>query len=774
MTESRGITDTMFVFAFYQPSLAEYTVTFHRGSEVVMESVVKYNSAIGGAAALDMFDGGIALMYRDQAMTRPMSVNTVIIGDTDVYVREVPGIYEAERDADGNVIGNTVSVSHDEGTLSRMVSEKGRVVLCDISQFGSGCVASIDAGSIRKAAERFGEDAMLSIGAPRGTVSIRAGDLVSLGDGDVTLAINNGPSSIKITSALKRINYSAFYSIVLRVGGHAVTELSEGMSPAAFDIPVSLSEGLHGAAWNITSRGAIETMDAVFSDGVVSFSSRTIQFYAVGTDSEGASEVKEQVVVPYGETLYTTVSEAGVQRIMLTSMAVDCLGGVLFVPSSFNTRQLVAADSGAFNDVRNASAIVVPGSVHRFSWENWYNAVPDVYFLGDAPLFEGDVPSSVTLHRLQGASGWDGSVDELPVYLYDGAYKKDPFSFYYYIVNGEAVVHRYVAGVYVQIPRSVTAGGSEYPVSYIGCSAFMMSKDLYDVYGLRYKAYGLETVEIPSSVRDIMTDAFRGSTVKTVYDMGAVERIWDGAFSGCSSMSGIGYPDTLLFIGPGAFRGCSAKTFAKVNLPDGIRVIGEGAFYGCSSVTGAKLGKNIEAIPADCFGFCSALNSISVPDSVRTIGESAFFNCGSILYMDLNNAVSVGRSAFANSGSASMLECVVFGEPLSSLGAGAFSNCSSIAEIEAYCPWPGGMDEAFPGLDLGSVSYYVETEDYDTWKSHYDKVELLDEVVEERKDNTMTYVSVGLLIFFVAAGILSFRYRMRRCPRWMRGRSCSC
>ena len=756
------ITDTLFVFAFYQPSLAEYTVTFHRGSDVVMTSVVKYNSALGGAAALDMFDGGIALMYRDAELTRPMGVDSVIIGNTDVYVREVPGIYEAERDPAGSVIGNVVRVSHDASTVSRMASEGGRVVLFDISQFGSGCVASIDSASIRAAADRFGDDVLFSMAVPRGTVSIRAGDLCSLADGDdVTLAINNGPSSIKITTALKRINYSVFYSVVLKTGGHTVTELPEGLSPAVFDIPVSLAQGLHGAAWNITSRGALEQMDADYSGGAVRFSSRVIQFYAVGTDSEGASEVKEQVVVPYGDVVCSIASEQGVQKNTLVSMAVDCLGGVLFMPSSFNSRQVVAVDAGAFNDVRNASAIVVPGSVARFSWENWSSSVPDVYFLGDAPKFAGEAPSSVTVHRLEGASGWDGSVDTIPLYLYEGAYKKDPFSFYYYIVNDEVVVHRYVSGVYVQIPKSVTAGGSERPVSYIGCSAFMLSADMYDAYGLRYTNHSLETVEIPSSVRDVMTDAFRYSGLKTVYGMGAVERIWDGAFSGCTSLSGVSFPDTLLFIGDGAFRGCSGKTFAKVNLPDGLRVLGSGAFYGCSNVTGAKLGKTIAAIPADCFGFCSALNSITIPDSVRTIGEGAFFNCSSLLYMDLNNVVSVGRTAFSNSGAAPLLECVVFGESLASLGEGSFSNCTSLAEIEAYCPRPGGMDEAFAGVDLGSISYYVKTEDYDGWKAHYDNVDLLDEAVEEKKDHTMTYVIIGLLVFFVIAGLVSFRYRMK-------------
>ncbi len=758
------IRDTMFVYAYYAPFPAEYSVAFHHGGEIVRQDVREYNSPIGGAAALDIFGGsGIALFYRDSALSVPMSVDTVVIGDTDVYVRKVPGIYAAERDPSGNVIGNSISVSHDASTAAEIRAENGEATLYDISQFGSGFIASIDAGSVRLAAEKTGPDAMLKMSVPRGSVSMKASELLSLAEGgDITLSVSNGPSSIRMVSALKRINYSAFYSVALKVGGRSITDLSETGSEARLSFPLDLAEGLHGAAWNISSKGVLTQMESEYEGGTVSFVSPVVQFYAVGTDSEDAAAVKEQVVNPAGKTSFTRISAGGGYAAELTSMSIDNLGDILFLPSSLGSDPLVSVAQGALNDVRNAPAVVVPATASKFSWYNWSNSVADVYFLGDMPEFLGDAPSSVAVHRLSGTSGWDPSVDAVPLLLYDGAYKKDPFSFLYFIIDGKAVVHRYVTGIYVQIPRYVSAMGSVYPTVAIGNSAFMLADgSAYDIYGLSYRDYNLETVEIPSSVADIMADAFRGSTVRNVFGMDSAVRIWDGAFGSCRNLSAPSLPDSLLYIGEGGFRGCSAKTFARVTLPDSLKAMGDSAFYGCSNLVGAKLGGSIAAIPDSCFANCSSLGSITFPKSLKSIGNGAFYNCGDITYIDLAEVETLGSDAFANSRASSELECVVIGESMASMGAGAFSGCSSIAEIEAHGPRPSNMDEVFPGVDLSSVKYYVETEDRRSWEEHYSDVEILDEDENVSKDNSLTYFTLGMLAFFVIAGLVSLRYRMK-------------
>ena len=758
------VRDTMFVYAYYAPFPAEYTVSFHYGSDVVRKDVREYNTPIGGAAALDIFEGeGIALFYRDSGLSIPMSVDDVVIGNTDVYVKKIPGIYAAERDASGNVIGNAISVSHNQSTASEVPVENGEAILYDISQFGSGFIASIDKESVRLAAEKVGSGTLLKMSVPRGSVSMKASDMLLLAEGgDITLSVSNGPSSIRMASALKRINYSAFYSVALKVGGRSITDLTEMGSEAKLSFPVDLAEGLNGAAWNISSKGVLTQMESEYDGREVSFRSPIIQFYAVGTDSENAGTVKEQVIVPTGKTSFSRVSVGSGYAAELTSMSIDNLGDILFLPSSLGSNALVSVAQGALNDVRNAPAIAVPATVSKFSWNNWSNSVADVYFLGDKPEFFGEVPASVTVHRLSGASGWDSETDEVPVLLYDGAYKKDPFSFYYFIIDGKAIVHRYVSGVYVQIPRYVSAMGNVYPIVAIGNSAFMLAEGSdYELYGLSYRDYNLETVEIPSSVTDIMADAFRGSTVRNVFGMDSVVRIWDGAFGSCRSLSSPSLPDSLLYIGEGGFRGCSAKTFARVSLPGSLKSMGDAAFYGCSNLVGVKLGDSIVAIPDSCFANCVSLGGITFPASVKSIGNSAFYNCGDITYVDLAGVESLGSDAFANSRSSSELECVVIGESMKTMGTGAFSGCSSIAEIEAHCPWPANIQEVFSGLDLSSVKYYVETEDRKSWEEHYSDVEILDEEDNVKKDNSLTYFTLGMLVFFIIAGIVSFRYRMK-------------
>ncbi len=68
------------------------------------------------------------------------------------------------------------------------------------------------------------------------------------------------------------------------------------------------------------------------------------------------------------------------------------------------------------------------------------------------------------------------------------------------------------------------------------------------------------------------------------------------------------------------------------------------------------------------------------------------------------------------------------------------------------------MDGAFQGVDLTEMKVYATSDVAGDW-SDFD-VELLDEP-EEPPDRTMTYIVLGMIAFFVVAGILSFRYRTK-------------
>ena len=138
------------------------------------------------------------------------------------------------------------------------------------------------------------------------------------------------------------------------------------------------------------------------------------------------------------------------------------------------------------------------------------------------------------------------------------------------------------------------------PVTAIGDSAF-------------YGCTGLTSITIPDSVTSIGFDAF--------YD--------------CSSLTRINIPDSVTSIGDYVFEGCRSLT--SITIPDGITSIGKCAFYNCSSLTSATIGNGVTSIGKWAFYNCFSLTSITIPDSVTSIGDYAFYNC-----LSLTNVIYCG------------------------------------------------------------------------------------------------------------------------------------
>lgn len=80
-------------------------------------------------------------------------------------------------------------------------------------------------------------------------------------------------------------------------------------------------------------------------------------------------------------------------------------------------------------------------------------------------------------------------------------------------------------------------------------------------------------------------------------------------------------------IGSYAFIGTVNDQLKTVLLPNSVTAIGEGAFAGCTHMTGIFLGTSMNTIESYAFAACSSLISITIPASVTSIGESAFRSC---------------------------------------------------------------------------------------------------------------------------------------------------
>ena len=98
----------------------------------------------------------------------------------------------------------------------------------------------------------------------------------------------------------------------------------------------------------------------------------------------------------------------------------------------------------------------------------------------------------------------------------------------------------------------------------------------------RYKTFS--SVTLPSTIRTIGSQAFRGCGNLTKADMGStqVTRIEEMTFYYCTQLETIYLPNSIEYIGANAFGYTSKKSFV---LPTTIATIGNQAFIGCTSTT---------------------------------------------------------------------------------------------------------------------------------------------------------------------------------------------
>ena len=169
----------------------------------------------------------------------------------------------------------------------------------------------------------------------------------------------------------------------------------------------------------------------------------------------------------------------------------------------------------------------------------------------------------------------------------------------------------------VNIQQQVLYEGVYYPVRVIGSNAFRNCDQI-------------TSVNIPSSVTDIMASAFRNSGISGSLNIpSAVTSIGAYAFAGCEKLSGeITLPSKLTEISDGVFENCSNIT--SVNIPASVTSIGEYAFENCNNLAcDIELPSTLNEIKREAFENCSSITgTITIPASCTTIGEMAFCGIG--------------------------------------------------------------------------------------------------------------------------------------------------
>ncbi len=182
------------------------------------------------------------------------------------------------------------------------------------------------------------------------------------------------------------------------------------------------------------------------------------------------------------------------------------------------------------------------------------------------------------------------------------------------------------------------------------------------------------------------------------------DRVSDGAFKNCTSLSSITLPAGLESIGKDAFMGCkSLKAFA---FGASLTAIGDGAFE-ASGLESADMSAStsLTSVGAWAFAKCAALASVVLPESVQTVGQGAFFDdavlASVVLPSDLKNVedfVMTGNAALTDDGiipanaesigrytykGMSGMERIIIPAGVTSIGDNAMEGMTSLSEIDA-------------------------------------------------------------------------------------------
>lgn len=127
--------------------------------------------------------------------------------------------------------------------------------------------------------------------------------------------------------------------------------------------------------------------------------------------------------------------------------------------------------------------------------------------------------------------------------------------------------------------------------------------------GLFVQLENMTYVSIPGTVNDI--SGLSGNNNLCQVDLGyGISGFSESAFDGCSALSSITIPNSVMSIGDYAFRSCSA--LSSILIPDSVMSIGAEAFEYCDGLSSITLGSGVTNVGSAAFSNCSSLTTIRI------------------------------------------------------------------------------------------------------------------------------------------------------------------
>jgi len=166
----------------------------------------------------------------------------------------------------------------------------------------------------------------------------------------------------------------------------------------------------------------------------------------------------------------------------------------------------------------------------------------------------------------------------------------------------------------------------------------------HNPYGQSHPSEWGATLTLPSTLRIIGEQAFKGIPASSLTLPENVEKIGTDAFANCTKLRRATIPASVKYIGEGAFyntglirvyynavdaevHGSLPESLTRAIIGEGVRTIPAQLFDGCSNLARVEMPSTVERIGDYAFNGCSSLSHIDLPSSLKEIGKNAFNGC---------------------------------------------------------------------------------------------------------------------------------------------------
>ena len=228
----------------------------------------------------------------------------------------------------------------------------------------------------------------------------------------------------------------------------------------------------------------------------------------------------------------------------------------------------------------------------------------------------------------------------------------------------------------------------------------------------------LHQVTFPDSVTSIGDSAFAscffaadGVNTYTVTIPSGVTRIGDRAFADCGWLSAIRVESgNRVYSSADGVLYNRAKTEliqvpggyrGSLAIPGSVTTIARDALSRCDRLTAVTIPNSVTAIGRGAFQYCQRLTEIKIPKGVREIGDYTFYYCKNLSEITISDSVeTIGFRAFCE---CKYMSAVHVGSGVKSIGQYAFQGCSCLTDV-----YYKGTQEEWGAISIASGNKPLE------------------------------------------------------------------